>query len=114
MPISKTSGLHFYSWGSNVGEVFNRKDRNRDQADNHDQKTATRAGNRFGDEVIRRRHRSTSVRLGGLHLHRHPVSEVQKIGCGHLLIQFQALGDGVQVVLQFAHSDWSLQGKLHV
>ena len=42
------------------------------------------------------------------------MSEVQKVGSGHLLIQFEALGDGVQVVLQFAHSDWSLQGKLHV
>ena len=82
--------------------------------DDHNRKPANRAEERFGDEVIGSGHRATSVRLGGLHLHRHPVSEIQQVGGGHLLIQFQALGDGVQVVLQFAHRDRGLQGELGI
>ena len=69
--------------------------------DDRDRKTATRAENRFGDEVIENLYRSTSVPLGGLHLHRHPVSEVQQVGGGHPLIQLQALGNGIQVCLLY-------------
>ena len=94
--------MHFHRWRSNIGEVFDRKDGNRDQANDHDEKTANPAENWFDDEVIRCRHRPTSVRFGRLHLHRHAVYEVQQIGGGHLLIQFQALGDGVHVVLQLS------------
>ena len=42
------------------------------------------------------------------------MSEVQQVGGGHLLIQLQALGNGIQVVLQLAHRDWRLQGELRV
>ena len=40
--------------------------------------------------------------------------EVQQVGGGHLLIQFQTLGDRVQVVLQLAHRHWRLQGELRI
>ena len=66
----------------------------------------------IGDEVFGYWHRSASVRRSKLH--RHAVFEVQQVGGRHLLIQFQAFGDRVQIVLKLAHRDWRLQGELRI
>ena len=42
------------------------------------------------------------------------MPEVEQVGGGHGLIQFQPLGDRIQLVLQLTHRDGGLQSELHI